>query len=79
MSGIDFKTYINGVGNDLKIAIDDIIGTILTLHEDVELLKVKTCKPDKHAAALLLDYLNWEDSEPKKIWKLCAVKKLSST
>jgi len=72
MTEIDSKTLIQGIGNDFKILIDDVIGTILTLHEDVELLKVKTSKPDKHAAALLLDYLSWEDSEPKKnLKKLC--------
>ena len=36
MTGIDFKTFINGIGNDLKISIDDVIGSIITIHEDVE-------------------------------------------
>ncbi|HBG50114.1 MAG TPA: hypothetical protein DDW90_11595 [Cyanobacteria bacterium UBA9971] len=72
MTEIDSKTMFQGIGNDFKILIDDVIGTILTIHEDMELLKVKTSKPDKHAAALLLDYLTWADSEPKKnLEKLC--------
>lgn len=72
MTEIDSKTFLQGIGNDFKILIDDVIGMILTLHEDLELLKVKTSKPDKHAAALLLDYLSWSDSEPKKnLEKLC--------
>jgi len=72
MEKLDSKTLLVGMGNDFKILIDDVIGTILTLHEDMELLKVKTSKPDKHAAALLLDYLGWEEDEPKKnLEKLC--------
>jgi hypothetical protein len=35
----DFNTFINGVGNDLKIAIDDIIEAIIDIHKDVEELK----------------------------------------
>ena len=72
MTEIDSKTMLQSIGNDFKILIDDIIGIIFTLYEDVELLKVKTSKPDKHAAALVLDYLSWEDNEPKKnLEKLC--------
>jgi len=41
MTEIDFRTFIDGVGNDLKIAIDDIIGAITGIQEDVEKLKVK--------------------------------------
>lgn len=33
---IDFKTFINGVGNDLKIAIDDLTGIIIEIKEDME-------------------------------------------
>jgi len=72
MTKIDSKTMLQGISNDFKILIDDIIGIIVDIKEDVELLKVKTSKPDKHAAALLLDYLSWTDSEPKKnLEKLC--------
>lgn len=45
MTKIDSKTMIQGIGNDFKILIDDVIGIILMLHEDVELLKIKTSKP----------------------------------
>jgi len=38
---IDSKTYINGVRNDLKIAIDDIIDIIINIQEDIEKLKIK--------------------------------------
>lgn len=44
MQEIDFKTFINGVGNDLKIAIDDVIGVISNLQEDVEKLKEQISK-----------------------------------
>lgn len=72
MSENNFKTLLNGTRNDLKIAVDDLFNIIEIMHEDIELLKVKTSKPDKHAAALLLDYLGWEDGKPKQnLEKLC--------
>jgi len=72
MAEINCTTMIQGIGNDFKILIDDVIGVILTLHEDMELLKVKTSKPDKLVAALLLDYLSWEDGKSKQnLEKLC--------
>ena len=72
MNKIDSKAVIQGIGNDLKILIDDVIGVIISLHEDMELLKIKTSKPDKHSAQLLLDYLSWEDGKSKKnLEKLC--------
>ena len=54
MNKIDSRTMIQGIGNDFKILIDDVIGVIVSLHEDIELIKVKTSKPDKHSAQLLL-------------------------
>jgi len=72
MNKIDSKAMIQGIGNDFKILIDDVIGVIISLHEDMELLKVKTSKPDKHSAQLLFDYLSWEDGESKQnLEKLC--------
>lgn len=41
---LDSKTFINGVGNDLKTSIDDLIGIVLGLHEDIEKLKADTSK-----------------------------------
>ena len=66
MSGIDFKTFVNGVGNDLKTSIDDIIGIIIGINEDIENLKVKTSKPDKHAAKALLEYIAMENCKAKE-------------
>ena len=67
MTEIDSKTMLQGISNDFKILINDVIGIILTLQDDVELLKIKNYKPDKHVAELLLDYLSWDDDEePKK-------------
>jgi len=66
MTGIDFKTFVNGVGNDLKISIDDVIGSIITIQEDVEKLKVKTSKPGKSVAKALLEYIAMEDSKAKE-------------
>lgn len=65
MSEQDFSTFINGVGNDLKIAIDDIIGVISNIHEDVEKLKIKTSKPNKNAAQALLEYIAMDDCRSK--------------
>lgn|GEM_PF-3617168 len=39
MQELDFKTLIISIGNDLKIAIDNLTGTIINIHEDVENLK----------------------------------------
>ena len=63
---MDFKTFINGVGNDLKIAIDDVIGAVITIQEDVEKLKIKTSKPDKLVAKGLLEYIAMEDGKIKE-------------
>jgi len=65
MSEKSFKTFINGVGNDLKIAIDDVIGTISNIQEDVENLKLKISKPDKLTAQALLEYIAMEESKAK--------------
>jgi len=72
MNKIDSKAMIQGIGNDLKILIDDVIGVIVSLRDDIELIKIKTSKPDKHSAQLLLDYLSWEDGKSKQnLEKLC--------
>lgn len=72
MSKNKVNTLLKGARNDFKIAVDELFNIIEILHEDVDLLKVKTSRPDKHAAALLLDYLGWEDSKPKQnLEKLC--------
>ena len=72
MTEIDSTTLIKGISNDLKIAIDDLTGIIVTLNSDVEHLKLKTSKPDKLAASLLLDYLGWEEGKSKQnLEKLC--------
>ena len=40
--------------------------------DDIELLEVKTSKSDKQSAVLLLDYLDWEEGNPKtNLEKLC--------
>jgi len=66
MSKIDFKTYINGIGNDLKTSIDDVIGVIIGINEDVEKLKTKTSKPNKDAAKALLEYIAMEPGKSKQ-------------
>jgi len=66
MTGIDFKIYVNGVGNDLKTAIDDVISIILTIHDDIEKLKVKTSKPSKATAKALLEYIAMENCKAKE-------------
>ena len=62
---MDFKTFIDGVDNDLKIAIDDVIGVIENIHDDVEKLKVKTSKPDKATAQALLEYIAMDEGKAK--------------
>lgn len=72
MQDNNLKTLLSGARNDLKIVVDDLFNAIEIISEDVELLKVKTSKPDKHEAALLLDYLCWDESKPKQnLEKLC--------
>lgn len=66
MQEIDFKTFINGVSNDLKIAIDDVIGAISGIQEDVEKLKIKTSKPDRRIAQALLEYIAMDDGKAKE-------------
>jgi len=66
MTKIDSTAYISGVGNDLKIAIDDIIGIIITIHDDIEKLKVKTSKPSIATAKALLEYVAMEDCKAKE-------------
>jgi len=66
MSEIDSKTFINGVGNDLKIAIDDFVGIVVGIKEDVEKLKIKTSKPNKDTAKALLEYIGMEEGRAKK-------------
>ena len=66
MTKIDSRSYITGVGNDLKIAIDDIVGVMLSIHDDIEKLKVKTSKPSKATAKALLEYIAMEDCNAKE-------------
>jgi len=77
MSEIDFKTFINGVGNDLKIAIDDVIGAISNIQEDVEKLKIKTSKPDRKIAQVLLEYLAMEESKAKQNMEILCGKEIN--
>lgn len=46
MAEINFKTFVEGIGTDLKTSIDDVISAMLKLHEDLEALK--TSKTDKN-------------------------------
>lgn len=46
MTEINSKTFIIGVANDLRIAVDDLTEILISVHADVEKLKVKTSKPD---------------------------------
>ncbi|OGI04547.1 MAG: hypothetical protein A2Y25_10090 [Candidatus Melainabacteria bacterium GWF2_37_15] len=72
MTEKNFKTFLSGVRNDLKIAVDDLFNAIEIVYEDVEHLKVKMSKPDKLAASLLLDYLGWEEGQSKQnLEKIC--------
>jgi len=69
---LDSKMMLHGVGNDLKILIDDVIGTIIDLQEDVSKLKFKASKPSKAKAMALLEYLSMEDGKTKQnIESLC--------
>jgi len=65
LQNVDFKTFINGASNDLKMAINDVISVISIIHEDVDKLKIKISKPDKVTAQALLEYLSWEDCNAK--------------
>lgn len=76
MTGIDFKTYVNGVGNDLKIVIDDVINIILTIHNDIEVLKVKTSKPNRATAKALLEYIAMEDCKAKENLEILCSKEI---
>jgi len=70
MQKLEFKTFINGAGNDLKLAIDDVIGAISLIHEDMEKLKIKTSKPDSIIAQALLEYIGMEDGREKENLKI---------
>lgn len=76
MTGIDFKTFINGVGNDLKTSIEDVIGVIIDIKEDVEKLKTKTSKPDKATAQALLEYIAMDEGKAKENFKILCRKEL---
>ncbi len=72
MTEINFNTYIEGVKNDVKIAVDDVFAVLEKIGTDVESIKVKTSKPDKLAASLLLDYLGWDKGKSRQnLEKLC--------
>jgi hypothetical protein len=76
MTIVDFKTFINGVGNDLKIAIDDVIEVISNIQEDVEKLKIRTSKPDKTTAKALLEYIAMEECQAKKNMEVICSKEI---
>lgn len=66
MTGINSKVFLEGVGNDFKILIDDVIGVILSIQDDVEKLKLKTAKPSKAKAMAILEYLAMEEGKSKQ-------------
>ena len=41
MTEIDFKTYLEGIKNDLKITIDDIFAVIEKLFDEIQEIKNK--------------------------------------
>ena len=45
---MDFLTTINGIGTDLKLAIDDLIHQILVLKADVKELKDERAKGESN-------------------------------
>ena len=66
MQKIDFRMFVNAIGNDFKIAIDDLFNVIETLVDDVEKLKLEAFKPNKDTARTLLEYLKCKDKKSKK-------------
>lgn len=69
---LDSTMMLHGVGNDLKILIDDVIGAIIDLQEDVSKLKFKASKPSKVKAVAILEYLAMEEGKVKQnIESLC--------
>ena len=58
--------FVNAIGNDFKIAIDDLFNVIETIVDDVEKLKLETFKPNKDTAKALLEYLKCKDKKSKK-------------
>lgn len=36
---LDFNTFVNGISNDLKESIDNLVGVIIKIREDVDQLK----------------------------------------
>ncbi len=72
MNKLDYRTCIRGIKNDFKIAVDDAFCVLENIVDDIEHLKIKSSKPDKLAASLLLDYLGWEEGQSKQnLEKLC--------
>ena len=65
MQEIDFRMFVNAIGNDFKIAIDDLFNVIETLVDDVEKLKLENAKPNKDTARALLEYIAMEDGRAK--------------
>lgn len=74
---VDFKDSVNNIGNDFKIAVDDLISVILSVKEDVETLRIKTSKPDKPTARALLEYISMEPCKSKENMELFLGKQLS--
>lgn len=73
---VDFNDSVNSIGNDFKTAVDDLIAVILTVKEDVEILKLKTSKPDKPTARALLEYLKMDTCKAKENMELFLGKEL---
>lgn len=66
MTEINFKTYIKGVKNDVKIAVDDVFAVLEKIGSDVEKLKFENQKPDKYAAQAILEYIAMDEGKSKK-------------
>lgn len=47
LQDLDYKAYIEAIGNDLKIAIDDLIKVVSLIQDDMDKLKAKTTMSNK--------------------------------
>lgn len=63
--------------NTLKSAIDDLLSTIEIIHDELNVLKIKSSQPDKATAKALLEFMAMDEGDGKENLKLLCAKEIA--
>lgn len=79
MNKQNYKEAICELEKDLKNCVEKFTEILYDTSVSVEKLKIQLAKPTSEKAALILDYMSWEEGQPKRNFEACFEEELSLT